>query len=146
MSTYKGYYRPKNPKKYKGDASNIIYRSSWERRCMIYFDQNPNILEWQSEEFAIPYRSPIDGKVHRYFPDFLIKVKNTKGLVETHLIEVKPFYQTQPPKQPSRKSKKFITEVKTYGINTAKWKYAQEYCKDRGWKFQIITENELGLK
>jgi hypothetical protein len=146
MNTYKGYYRPKNPKKYKGDAANIIYRSSWERRCMIYFDQNPNVLEWQSEEFAIPYKSPIDGRYHRYFPDFLIKVKNSRGLIETHLIEVKPYHQTQPPKQPSRKSKKFITEVRTYGINTAKWKYAQEYCADRGWKFQIITENELGLK
>ena len=146
MNTYKGYFRPKNPEKYKGDASNIIYRSSWERRCMNYFDRNPNILEWQSEEFAIPYRSPIDGKIHRYFPDFLIKVKNSRGLVETHLIEVKPFAQTQPPKPSSRKTKKFISEVKTYGINTSKWKYAQEYCKDRGWKFQIITENELGLK
>ena len=146
MATYKGFYRPRNPKKYKGDPTNIIYRSSWELRCMKYFDSNPNVLQWQSEEFAIPYRSPIDNKIHRYFPDFMIKVKTASGGSETHLIEVKPFYQTQPPAQPSRKTKKFINEVKTYGINTSKWKSAQEFCKDRGWKFQIITEHELGLK
>jgi len=113
---------------------------------MIYFDQNPNVLKWQSEEFFIPYRSPIDNRLHRYFPDFLIKTKNKNGGTETVLIEVKPFYQTQPPKQPSRKTKKFITEVKTYGINISKWEAAEEYCKDRGWRFQIITENELGIK
>lgn len=146
MSTHKGFFRPKNPQKYLGDPTNIIYRSSWEKRCMIYFDQNPNVLKWQSEEFFIPYRSPIDNRLHRYFPDFLIKTKNKNGGTETVLIEVKPFYQTQPPKQPSRKTKKFITEVKTYGINISKWEAAEEYCKDRGWRFQIITENELGIK
>lgn len=146
MSSYKGYYRPKFPEKYKGDPTNIIYRSSWERRCMVYFDQNPNVLEWQSEEFFIPYRSPIDGKIHRYFPDFKIKVKTKQGLTETVLIEVKPFYQTQPPATQTRKTKKYITEVRNFGINTSKWQAAKDFCKDRGWKFTILTEHELGLK
>lgn len=146
MATYKGLYKPKNPEKYKGDVTSIIYRSSWERSCMNYFDNNPNIVEWQSEEVIIPYRSPIDGRLHRYFPDFKIKVRDSSGRINTYLIEVKPFYQTQPPVVKSRKSKRYINEVKTFGINTSKWKAAQEYCADRGWKFQIITENELGIK
>lgn len=146
MATYKGRYIPKNPRKYNGDPSNIIYRSSWERRCMVYFDSNPNVLMWESEELIIPYRSPIDGKMHRYFPDFRIRVRTKTGQQQIILIEVKPFYQTQPPKQQTRRTRKYINEVKTYGINTYKWQAAQEYCKDRGWKFQILTENELGIK
>ena len=112
---------------------------------MVYFDRNPNVLQWESEEFFIPYKSKIDGRVHRYFPDFLIKVKNVDGIVETILIEVKPFYQTQPPEKKSKVTKRFINEVKTYGINISKWEAAEEYCKDRGWKFMILTEKELGL-
>ena len=145
MKTHKGYYKPRNPDKYNGDPSNIIYRSSWERMCMVYFDNNPNVLQWGSEEVIVPYRSPIDGRLHRYYPDFLIKVLTSKGDTDTILIEVKPYSQTQPPTVRSRKTKKYINEVATYGINSSKWHFAKEYCKDRGWKFQIITENELGL-
>ena len=145
MNTYKGYYKPRNPSKYKGDSGNIIYRSSWERMCMVYFDSNPNVLQWGSEEVVVPYKSPIDGRIHRYYPDFLIKVKTAEGRIDTILIEVKPYAQTQPPKGRSRRTKKFINEVKTYGINSSKWHYAEQYCKDRKWKFQIITEKELGL-
>jgi hypothetical protein len=145
MNTYKGYYKPRNPKKYQGDPSNIIYRSGWERMCMVYFDNNPNVLRWGSEEVVIPYRSPIDGRLHRYFPDFLIKVRTAKGNTDTILIEVKPYAQTIPPKVRSRKTKRFINEVKTYGVNSAKWDAAYKYCKDRKWKFQFITEKELGI-
>ena len=145
MKTHKGYYKPRNPDKYNGDPNNIIYRSSWERMCMVYFDNNPNVLQWGSEEVIVPYRSPIDGRLHRYYPDFLIKVLTSKGDTDTILIEVKPYSQTQPPIVRSRKTKKYINEVATYGINSSKWHFAKEYCKDRGWKFQIITENELGL-
>ena len=145
MKTYKGYYKPRNPNKYIGDPDNIIYRSSWERMCMVYFDNNSNVLKWNSEEVVIPYKSPIDGRYHRYYPDFLIKVRTAKGDTDTILIEVKPYNQTQPPKGRSRKTKKYINEVKTYGINSSKWHFAKEYCDDRGWKFQIITEKELGI-
>lgn len=144
--TMKGRYKPLNPKKYKGDPTNIIYRSSWERRCMIYFDRTPNILEWQSEEFFIPYKSPVDGKIHRYFPDFKIKVMNKHKNIDSIIIEVKPFKQTQPPVIQTRKTKRYLTEVTTFLKNEAKWKAALNFCKDRKWKFQIITEKELGIK
>ena len=142
----KGKFIPINPKKYKGDPTNIIYRSSWERRCMIYFDRTPNILEWQSEEFFIPYKSPVDGKIHRYFPDFKIKVMNKHKNIDSIIIEVKPFKQTQPPVIQTRKTKRYLTEVTTFLKNEAKWKAALNFCKDRKWKFQIITEKELGIK
>lgn len=144
MNTYKGYYKPKNPSKYLGDPTNIVYRSSWERQCMRYFDNNKNIIKWGSEEIVIPYRSPLDNRVHRYFVDFIVKVQTVNGNMETHLVEVKPYKQTQPPQQPKRKTKKYLNEVTTYLVNEAKWKAATEFCKDRRWKFQIITENELG--
>ena len=106
---------------------------------MNYFDSNPDIIWWASEEMAIPYRSPIDGKRHRYFPDFIIKTTNG----EVVMIEVKPAHQSKPPEKKSRITKKYLNEVKTWGVNQAKWKAASEYCKDRKWKFQVITENHL---
>ena len=141
-----GYFAPKNPEKYRGDVKNIIYRSSWELRAMRYFDQNPSVLEWSSEEIIVPYISPLDGRRHRYFPDFLIKVKTKDGGTKTIMIEVKPMSQTREPKKKKRMTKQYITEVATWGVNTSKWKSAQEYCKDRGWSFMFITENELGMK
>lgn len=144
--TYQGYFKPRNPDKYKGDPTNIIYRSSWELKLMSYLDNHKSVLKWSSEEIFIPYISPIDGKVHRYFPDFVVTKINKDGKKETVLIEVKPFSQTRPPKKQEKITKKYITEVKTWGINEAKWKAANEYCKDRGWTFHIFTEKELGIK
>ena len=113
---------------------------------MVYFDQNPSVLKWSSEEVIVPYKSPIDGRWHRYFPDFLIRVRNKEGMTETILIEVKPLKETREPKKRNRVTKQYLYEVRTWGINNAKWKAAKEYCKDRKWKFMIITEKELGIK
>lgn len=142
---YSGIFRPSNPQKYVGDHTNIIYRSSWEARCMDWFDKNPNIISWASEEVIVPYVSPVDGKCHRYFPDFLVKMKGKDGKTKTMMIEVKPKRQAQPPKPMKRVTKRYITEVATYGVNQAKWKAAEEYCKDRTWEFRVITEDDLGL-
>ncbi len=143
---YKGKFRPKHPKKYRGDPTKIIYRSLWERSCMRYFDDNPNVLKWSSEEVIVPYKSPLDGRYHRYFPDFLIRIKNKQGQLETIMIEVKPFKETKEPKPQKRLTKKYLYEVRTWGVNKSKWEAAIEFCKDRKWKFIIITEKELGLK
>ena len=142
---YRGKYFPSNTKKYKGDPSNIIYRSLWERKFMVYCDRNEKIVEWGSEEFFIPYRSPLDGKIHRYFPDFYVKVKTKQGTLKKWVVEVKPKAQTRPPRTPKRKTKNYINEVRTYAINDAKWKNAIEYCKDRNMEFIIITEDELKI-
>jgi hypothetical protein len=144
--SYKGKYKPSYPKKYKGDPTNIIYRSLWERKFMVYCDKNENVLEWQSEEFCIPYRSPIDNKVHRYFPDFFIKYKDVNGRIRSSLIEVKPLSQCSPPPKPKRQTKKYLNEAYEYAKNQAKWKAAQEFCADRMWEFKVMTEKELGIK
>lgn len=116
---------------------------------MMHLDEHPDVLEWSSEEIIIPYRSPIDGRVHRYFPDFFVKKKGRDGIIESLLIEVKPLAQTQQPTlmevKNQRPTKRYIREVMTWGINSAKWKAAEEYCKDRKWKFVIMTERELGI-
>ena len=143
--SYKGKYYPSFPRKYKGDPTNIIYRSLWERKFMVYCDKNQNILEWASEEIAIPYRSPIDNRVHRYFPDFYMKVKETNGKVKNYVIEVKPAKQTKPPKKPKRQTKGYIREAYEYAKNQAKWKMAKEFCADRLWEFKVVTEKELGV-
>ena len=143
--SHKGKFTPRNPKKYKGDPSNVIYRSSWEVRVMKYLDDNPNVIWWGSEELPIPYVNPMDKRVHRYFPDFIAKMRKSDGTVMTYVIEVKPEKQTQPPKE-RRKTKLYLQEAITYEINLAKWHAATEFCKDHGWKFQILTEKEIGLR
>jgi len=143
----KSRYKPSNPQKYVGDVNNIICRSSWERRFCVWCDSNENILEWGSEEFWIPYRSPVDNRVHKYFPDFFIKVRERNGSIKKYVIEVKPHKQTQQPNpKPKRRTKSWLYEVKTYAVNQAKWKAATEFCADRLLEFKIITENELGIK
>ena len=144
--SYQGKYRPSNTKKYRGNPTNIIYRSLWERKFMVYCDKNENIIEWGSEEIAIPYRSPLDNRIHRYFPDFYIKYKDANGKIRRSLIEVKPFRQTQQPPILEKKTKGYIYEVAEYAKNQAKWQAAKEFGDDRSWEFKSLTEKELGIK
>ena len=144
--TYKSKYKPSFPKKYKGNPNNIICRSSWERKMCRWCDLNESVLEWGSEEFYIPYLSPIDNRVHKYFPDFIVKLKENSGQIKTYVIEVKPKKQTRPPKPGKKKTKSYIYEATEYAKNQAKWKAAVEFCKDHMIEFKIITEDELGIK
>lgn len=156
--TKRGYFKPKNPQKYTGDASNIIYRSGWELLVMKYLDENTNVIKWSSDGLgmdnmptetsglAVPYISPMDKRVHRYYPDFLAEIRTKSGEIKTFMMEVKPKAQTVEPKKTSRMSRRYITEVATWGINQEKWKSAREYCKQRGWEFRLITEDQLGLR
>lgn len=141
--SYKGWFRPQNPNKYRGDPNNIVYRSSWELRVMKWLDEHPNILWWASEELPIRYVSPVDNKIHRYFPDFIARVKQN-GKETTMVLEVKPYKQTQKPVQ-KRQTKKFLQEIVAYAVNQEKWKAADLFCKEHGWQFKILTEKELGL-
>ena len=141
----KSLFKPTKPRKYKGDVNNIICRSSWEKRFCSWCDLNESIIEWGSEEFFIKYVSPVDNRYHRYYPDFLIKVKESTGQVKTYVIEVKPKKQTRPPKPRKNVTKSYIYECKTYAVNQAKWEAANEWCKDRKIEFKIVTEQELGI-
>jgi hypothetical protein len=142
---YSGKFSPRNTNKYLGDPTNVWYRSLWERRVMVRLDDDPNVIEWSNEEIIIPYLSPIDGRWHRYFPDFFVRVKNRHGVQEAMILEVKPLKQAVPPQVKKRITRQYIQEVATYGINEAKWKAATEYCKDRNWTFKVITEKDLGI-
>ena len=145
--SYKGRYTPINPKKYKGNPSRIVYRSLWERKFMVYCDTNNSILEWGSEEVIIPYLSPWDGRVHRYFPDFYIKVREHNKTTKKYIIEIKPKKQCKPPiATPKRKTKKWFSEVKTWGINEAKWKYATKWCENNGMEFKVLNEDHLNIR
>ena len=143
VKTYKGKFSPKNPKKYKGDPTNIIYRSLWERKFFQYCDETEDIVSWASEELFVPYVSPKDNRWHRYFPDVIIEARQKDGSTRTIMIEIKPQKETKEPKVKSKKTPQYITEVVTWGVNQAKWKYAEEYCKDKGWEFKILTEKDL---
>ena len=143
---YKGKYKVRCPYKYKGDPTKVIYRSLWELKFMRYCDSNINILEWGSEEMYVWYRSPVDNRPHRYFPDFYIRAKESNGQIKKYIIEVKPKKQTAPPAKPKRQTKGYLREAFEYARNQAKWKAANEWCIDRGFEFKVLTEKELGIK
>ena len=136
---YSGKFKPKNPKKYKGDFTNIVFRSMWEKYCFKWCDENSDVKSWSSEETVIPYLYEVDKKYHRYFMDLKITFKSG----QTILVEIKPSNQTVPPVSPGRKTKRYINEGLTYVKNQNKWKAAQRYAKDRGYGFQIWTEHTL---
>ena len=138
---YSGKFIPKNPDKYRGDPSNVIYRSLWEFKLMKYLDDHKQIVRWSSEEFCIPYRSPIDRKMHRYFPDFWVEKNNGEQMV----IEVKPKQHLKPPPKQKRQTKKYLSEMYRFAINQRKFEVAEEYCKNRGMKWMIMTQDELGV-
>ena len=112
---------------------------------MNYCDKNEKILKWASEELWIPYKSPVDNRIHKYFPDFYIKYVNTSGKILESLIEIKPAKQVKGPTKQKSRSKRYISEVVEYAKNVAKWEAAKEFCDDRKWEFKILTEHELGI-
>ena len=142
----KSKYTPVYPSKYQGNTKHIICRSSWERNFCQWCDMNNSIISWASEEFSIPYVSPKDNRVHKYYPDYLIKVKEKNDMIKTYVVEVKPYKQTRPPKTPKRKTKSYLTECVTYAVNQAKWKAAKEFCEDHRIEFKVVTEKELGIR
>lgn len=140
MKTYKGRYKPKNPKKYAGDPDNVVYRSMWERHVMRWCDDNSNVSQWVSEEVVVPYICGTDNRTHRYFIDFAIQFTDGKKI----LVEVKPFKETKKPEKKQGKTRKtLLNESMTYIKNQSKWVAAREYALDRGWQFEIWTEKEL---
>ena len=142
-----GKFRPRNPQKYGGDVSNIVYRSSYELKFMQYCDLTESVNSWKSEEFWIPYRSPLDGKTHRYFPDFFLKYKDKDGKMRNLVVEVKPAKDLKEPQtNPTRRTKSWAYSVKMWAINQAKFEAAKEWCADHNYEFRIFTEKELGIQ
>jgi hypothetical protein len=142
--SYKGWFTPKHRNKYKGDSENVVYRSSWELRVMKWLDENPSVIWWASEELIIKYRSPLDQKIHRYFPDFIVRLKQKNGTESTVVIEIKPQKQTVKPEQ-KRKTKRYLQEAATYAVNQEKWRAADLFCKEHGWQFKVLTEKDIGI-
>ena len=144
FKTYKGIYKPLNPGKYKGDPNLCVYRSLWERRFMQFCDTTETVLKWSSEEIIVPYRSPIDDKIHRYFVDFWVEALNKEGKPECMLVEIKPKSQTNKPLIKENKlTRGKMQQVKDWLINNAKWDAAKHFCEQRGWRFLILTEKEI---
>lgn len=138
-----GLFTPRFPEKYIGDVTKIRYMSGYEFNVHTYFDNNPNIIRWASEEIAIPYIHPVDGKVHNYYPDYYIEYRNTKGNLVREIIEVKPEKQVNQPTKRGKSKKTQLTEAITHAINTAKWEYAKSFCDKHNITFRILTETHI---
>lgn len=135
-----GKFTPTHPEKYKGDITNIIFRSSWELEFAKFLDNNINVIQWSSEEIAIPYYNPVAQRMARYFPDFCVTFKKSSGEIVTEMIEIKPSNQLTRPKT------KNLAEQATWVINVCKWEAAVKYCQTRKLNFRIITEKSIFKK
>lgn len=142
---HQGKYKVKYTEKYRGDPTNVIYRSSWEAKLMKWCDNNPNVIGWLSEELVIPYYSIIDEKPHRYYVDFKIWIKYPDGNVRIFAVEVKPENQIKKPEQPKRMTKAAQEKILTWVRNQEKWKAAKAFCETRGMEFVVLNEHDLGI-
>lgn len=142
-----GYYKPVNADKYIGDISKIIFRSSWEFKFLKWCDLSPTVISYSSEPIGIPFYNPLDRRVHRYYVDFYVILKDSAGLEQRYLIEVKPNKYVNPPTTPKRMTDKqtfnYMYAAKQYIVNQAKFEAARNFAKEKGIKFGIITENFL---
>lgn len=112
---------------------------------MIWLDTHDSVKKWSSEEKIIPYFDPTEGRIRRYFPDFIVEFWSPdKKKINTVVIEIKPMAQTLPPKQ-GKSKRSFMKESFTYARNVAKWESAKKWANAQGWDFKIMTEKELGL-
>jgi hypothetical protein len=144
MPIKKGFFKPHNPDRYQGDPTNIVYRSSWERKMMFWLDTNSAVEWWKNEEVSLPYFDKTRGHPGRYFPDFVVKFKNG----QTIMVEIKPKAQTMmPTKKNDSKSgmMKYMKECVTFAKNQCKWEAATKYCEERNWKFVVFNEEHLGI-
>lgn len=142
-----GFYQLRNPEKYKGDPSNIKYRSSWELAFCNYLDNNDTIIKWACEQPIITY-SDLRNKVHRYYPDFYYeKTTNDDNLMTRVIVEIKPHVELFPPERPKNETAKALENyeysVRMHIKNKLKWAAAEEYAKKRGMQFIILTEKQL---
>lgn len=136
-----GIFRPINKAKFVG--SFAIYRSSWEKKFMFWADKNPNVLEWSSERVIVPYKSPIDNKIHKYYVDAYVVIKEG-DVIKKYMIEIKPHAHTLPPKPSKRKKPATVLYEQTqYMLNQAKWAAAKMFAKQRGAEFIVLTEHHL---
>jgi len=139
-------FKPQHPEKYAGNPNNIVCRSKLEYYFYRFFDTNPSVLAWGSEEIVIPYFNPLDRRMHRYFPDNILKVKTKDGKEKVIMAEIKPFAFCSPPKPPKRQTQGYINRVEDYVRNQSKWKAAREWCGKKNIEFKILTENDLKRK
>jgi hypothetical protein len=142
-----GYFTPKNPEKYEGDPSAIIYRSSWELKFLTYCDNHESIIKYAAEKVGVPYINPILKKESTYWIDCWMLTKSPDGTLTRWLIEIKPNKYLTPPEAPNRLTEKatlnYAHHAKAYIINNAKFTAAKAYAAKNNMRFGIITENFL---
>lgn len=142
-----GLYTVIHPEKYIGDVTKVRYMSSWELEVHKFFDNNPRVVKWGSECVAIPYIKPTDGRVHKYYPDYVISYITKDGEIKWELIEVKPLEQTR--KSRSRNPRTKLYEDVTYAINISKWEQATKWCEQQSqltghnYTFRILSQNSI---
>lgn len=113
--TFKEGYFPSG----KNGGKPMHYRSSYEEDVYKTLEHWNEVAGYDVEPFPIEYYHL--GKKHNYIPD--LKVRFVDG--HTEIWEIKPSTQTG------------------FAINETKWQAANNFCRLRGWGFEVITEQRI---
>ncbi len=157
-----GNYVPKNKEKVikLNSYGGVFYRSSWEKKIMVWLDMKEEIFQWGAECIEIPYQMThfengnIEIKKHRYYPDFFYKMRNSQGVLREVVMEVKPMKEYKMvqdlnegklsvPEKGIKKLKSFEYDLKMAYKNKQKWETMIKWCDKKGYDFIIITEEHL---
>lgn len=117
---YTGWFKRGTFESVKGGLVN--FRSSREENLAQSLDDDVSVVSFQHEPLSIPYYRTEGGRKHLryYIPDFLVTYFDGRKV----LFEVKP--------------QCFVDA----DINLAKFSAAREFCKRKGWEFQVWTQGE----
>ena len=76
-----------------------------------------------------------------------MKVRQKDRSIKKFIIEVKPKKDLKAPNSnPKRRTRQWFMSCKTFIVNKAKFRYAEEYCTNNGLEFKILTEDHLQPK
>ena len=89
-----GVFTPKNSDKFIG--TKAIFRSGLELKFFRFCDLNEKVIKWGSENIIVPYYSPLDNRIHKYYVDNYVVIREDDQ-IKKYLIEIKPYKQTKRP-------------------------------------------------
>ena len=159
---HQGNFIPKNKNKVikLNSQGGLYYRSGIELKIMVWLDANAYVIKWGAECLSIPYQlthfdnGDLNVRSHCYFPDFYYEIRTDNGELKQFVAEVKPMKEYKMvlnlsenkiviPEDKGKKLKNFEYDLKMAYKNKSKWESMIKWCDLKGYKFIVITEDNL---
>jgi hypothetical protein len=158
---HQGNYIPLNKDKVLklNNEGGVYFRSSLEKKIMVWLDNSKNIRLWCAEYLQVPYQLThnISGvptiKNHTYYPDFYYELVKDGDIIQKVVVEVKPQSEYNdailftegkfhiPDNATLHKLRNLEYRFKMAQKNAEKWKTMIKWCNMKGFEFIIVTED-----